>query len=239
VALQLPIYAVAYGATALGLIAARRWLRTQRGVILLAVIFGVPTFAAVVSVTVTPVFLPRTFMPSTVLATLFWAYAAHALSAPNRRVVRHLVAAALLVGLTAHYFPMAFRQNMPAWVEPLQRRWQAGDVIFYTAGHAPLLFGYYLPDKPYVMRPDSDNLYQTFTESEKVVWGFVQGSVEDAIALAKQNGGAVWVLIDTGTLSRRDEFAEIERLRRTYAPEVVREQTSAISEQAIWRIQPP
>lgn len=238
VALQLPTYAVAYGATAVGLITARQWLRTRRGAVLLAVIFGVPIFAAAVSVLVTPIFLPRTFLPSTVLATLFWAYAAHALSAPNRRVVRHLVAASLLIGLTAHYFPMAFRQNIPAWVEPLQRRWQAGDVIFYTAGHAPLLFGYYLPDKPYLMRPDSDNLYQTFTESEKVVWGFVQGNAEQAIALAKQNGGAVWVLIDTGTLSRQDEFEEIERLRRTYAPEVVREQTSAISEQAIWRIQP-
>jgi hypothetical protein len=86
------------------------------------------------------------------------------------------VSLTLGIGLVAHYFPANGRMEVPKAISPVREQWQDGDVMFYSAIPISILFGYYLPDKPYRIDPDAGDLNQSLSRAAKTALGFQEAS---------------------------------------------------------------
>lgn len=208
-ALRMHVYGAAAGATIIGLLV---W-RNRRQWLLYAAIFGAPLLVAVVSVLWRPIYLPRAFLPSTLMLCILWAGMLPSLGGMARRVAYGIPVPALVIGAVAHYFPAMQRDDPREWLQPAFAAWQEGDVIYYTAIHSAILQQHYADGRPYRLRPGVSDLNQTLTEETKAYMGFQEAYLWD---LAGQGFNRAWVSAYINPMSRADEIAFVETLR--YAP---------------------
>lgn len=230
---QMHMYGAALGATAIGLITARRWLFSRKGVIVLAVLFGAPLMLAAVSVVWRSVYLPRALLPSTMLIPLVWGWMLTHMSLPNRRAAQMVLVPVLVAGAVAHYVPFGGRTNYESWLAPVNAQWRPGDVAYHTAIHTAITMTYYLPGKPYVLRPLVSDLNQTLSEPTKAAMGFPQAQFDDLAAMGYRRA---WLLIYTNPMSSADEHAEIARILRRYPVQLVARDGNDYAEMLIYLV---
>jgi hypothetical protein len=208
--LQVHIYGLAFAATVVGLIAGRRWIRSRSGLIMLAVVLGGPMFAAIASIFWRSIYLPRAFLPSALALCILWAGLLTRLSEPNRRLARWLLIPALLIGLVAHYYPATgAREPIKEWAGIIRANWRTGDVVYHYALNSTMLFGNYLPDLPYAVLPQSNDLNQSLTEETKRYMGFHQATLGDLVA---QGYKRAWVVISTNPMSTRLQLDQVRHI---------------------------
>jgi 4-amino-4-deoxy-L-arabinose transferase-like glycosyltransferase len=232
--LQIHVYGAALGATVIGLIATRRWLRTQSGLLILTTLFVVPILVALVSLTWRSIYMPRALLPSALLLILFWAYALTHLSLPNRRIAQLILIPALLAGTLSHYWPagQSGRFDMRTWVAPALAQWRSGDVAYFTSAPFAITVRYYL-DKPYQVRPYTADLNQSFNEDCKTAMQLEQGSFDD---LPRQGFRRAWLFVSLNPLSSQAEHDDIARILRAYPQTLVKRQPATNAEVAIYLV---
>ena len=232
--LQIDIYGVALGLTAVGLIAGRRWLVSRQGIIILAAMIGAPVLTGLASLIWRSVYLPRAMLPSVLLLMLPWAYVLECLSRPNRRVARLIVIPALAVALVAQYEPaQGGREDVRDWLEPVRAGWQSGDVIFHTALHTAILYGYYLPGLDYEIRPSVSDLNESLSEDTKRAMQFRQAQFDDLRSLGYKRA---WLLVYTNPMSRIDEYKEVARITTTYRNLLIRAKDNQFASERIYLV---
>lgn len=220
-------YAAALGATGVGLLVSRRWLRTRQGFLILSTALGTPILVALVSFLWRSVYLPRAFLPSALLLMLFWAYALLHLGRQNRRVFAVILLPMLFVGILAHYFGQP-RFDWRTWLRPVHENWQAGDGVYHPALSTAITFAYYLGDKPYHLRAYASDLNQALSSETRAAFGFREGSLEDALAQHER----LWLLFYTNPMSHADELALLDWARQ-HAVQVAHK-ANALSEVSIY-----
>jgi uncharacterized membrane protein len=231
-AFTLHLYIGALVATGIGLIVSRRWLFGRPGQIILAAAFGAPLLAAIASFAWRNIYLPRAWLPSTLLIMLFWAYPLMHLAPISRRLLRLMVGTSLAVGLVAHYFPaQPDRFDVRDWVQPVLEQWQPGDVIYHPAISTAITYGYYLPGKPYALRAYASDLNQSLTEETKEAMQFTQAGWDDL------NARRVWLIFFTNPMSRRDELAFIAHVKATYPYRAYRHLQMDVAEAGIFLVE--
>ncbi len=232
--MAIPVYATAVGITGIGLIAARRWLFTRSGLIVLAVVLGAPLLMALVSVFWRSIYLPRATLPSALGLMLVWAYPLNHLSKPNRSAARAIVAPALLIALFSHYVPSnSPRFSVPDFIAPVRSQWQPFDVVYYVALDACILTGYYLPNKPYALMPYATDLNQSLTEESKRAMGFVQSPFDD---LKAQGYRRAWIIFASNPLTAAGQLAEIERIKANYPYQIENDYETEAASQLIYLV---
>jgi len=231
---QISLYGVAISATLIGLVNARRWLIRREGLLLLAVTIGAPTLMAVVSVLWRNVYLPRALLPSTMLLMILWAYPLNHLGKGNRQIAQAALVPMLVVGMVAHYFPATNgRENLREWVAPVRAEFQSGDVIYHTAIHTAISFGYYLDGLPYALREYASDLNQTLTEETKAAMGF---NIEPFEQLKEEGYRRAWLMVYTNPMSNADEFAFVERIVQRYPTQVIRRRVMPYAQEVIYLV---
>jgi 4-amino-4-deoxy-L-arabinose transferase-like glycosyltransferase len=233
--MAIPVYAAAVGITGIGVIAARRWLFTRSGLIVLSVVFGAPALMALVSVVWRSIYLPRATLPSALGLMLLWAYPLNHLSKPNRSVARAIVTPALIMALYSHYIPSnTARFDVPKFIAPMLSQWQPFDVVYYVALDACIISGYYLPNKPYAIMPFATDLNQSLTEESKHAMGFIQTPFDD---LKAQGYHRAWVVFTSNALTAAGQLAEMDRIKAAYPYQVENDYETEAASQLIYLVQ--
>lgn len=221
-ALQLPIYVASFGVSGVGLIACRKWILSRSGLIVLALVLGAPTLAALISVLWRSIYLQRAFLPSALGLMLLWAYPMRHLSRPNRAVMNAITVPTMMIALLFHYSPAnGARQDFKAWSEPIRKQWQSGDVIYHAAIDSTILTTYYLPDKPYYpyyLLPHVTDLNQSLTDETKEAMGLKQLPFNELKNLGYKRA---WFIATETPLTSKEQFDFIARIRDTYHPEEI------------------
>ncbi len=226
--LQWPAYGAGFGGSLVGLINSRRWLISRDGLIVVAAMITAPALCILVSVLWKPIFLPRAFLPSTTLVMLLWAYALNHLSAPNRAAYARVVLPALAVAIAAHYFPVQPRAVAREVAHIIDQRWQAGDVIYYTAADSPLAFNYYL-HKPYLMSEQAGDRNKSI---ERLAYQYLNtGDLPTALATANN----VFIIITVTQLTSQSSLDEIAALPVTDGQQIFQD-TREVFEMRVYRI---
>lgn len=225
--LLIHVYAAALGATGVGLLVSRRWLRTRQGFLVLSTALGTPVLVALISFVWRSVYLPRAFLPSALLLMLFWAYALLHLGRQNRRVFSAILLPMLVVGILSHYFGVP-RFDWRAWLRPVHEDWQEGDVVYHPALSTAITFAYYLDGKPYLLRSYSSDLNQALTDATRTAFGFKEGTFEDAAAQHER----VWLLFYTNPMSHADELSFLAWARQHAT--LVAHKSNTLSEVSIY-----
>jgi 4-amino-4-deoxy-L-arabinose transferase-like glycosyltransferase len=232
--LQIHGYGAALGATAVGLITARRWLKTPSGLLLLTTLFAPPLLVALLSFTWRSIYMPRALLPSALLLMLFWAYTLTHLSPPNRRVAQLILVPALLTGMVSHYLPagQSGRFDMRAWVAPALTRWLPGDVAYFTSAPYAITVRYYL-NKPYRVRPYTADLNQSFSEDCKAAMQLAEQGFDNLRLIGFNRA---WLFLSLNPLSSQAERDEIARILRAYPQTLVERQSATNAEVAIYLV---
>jgi 4-amino-4-deoxy-L-arabinose transferase-like glycosyltransferase len=233
--LQIHAYALAFALTMFGLVMGRVWLLTRRGLIILAVMLGAPTLAAVVSIIWRSIYLNRAFLPSAFTLCLLWACPLTMMNFKNRRIAWAVALPIIVIGVFAHFFPApnSGRFDMRSWIAPIRAAWQPGDVVWYVANDSAVLAGYYL-DLPWRIFPYSSDLSQSLTDETKQAMGFRSATFE---SLSREGFKRAWVLVAENPMTSAMQIEEIERLRTIYRPKVIETFDNTISNQALWLIE--
>ena len=230
-AVTMHAYAAAFGATLIGVIASRHWLRTRQGVIIIATALGTPLMVAAASVVWRSVYLPRAFLPSAMLLMLAWAYALRHLARPNRAALSVILIPMLSIGVASHFLGKQ-RFDWRAWLQPVQAQWQDGDLIFYPNIHTAVNVQPYL-HKPYVLRQYASDLNQSLSNATRAAMGFTEGTLEDALAHSKR----LWLVFNTNLMAHRDELALLKRMARE--ARLVKRTTDNLATLTIWLYETP
>jgi 4-amino-4-deoxy-L-arabinose transferase-like glycosyltransferase len=228
--LALVFIAVSVVWTSVGIVACRRWLLTRNGILIFAAIFGTPMLTAAISVAWRSIYLPRAFLPSTLLLCLVWAWPTMHMAKPNRKVLRAVVVPALAIAIGLHYSPAYARPNIKQYSTAIRRDFMAGDVIFYPAVDGAILFTHYLSGLPYFLMPESNDLNQSLTDETKAAMQFSIGNFNN---LSGAGFHRVWLVSSVNPLSSAKEMAELDRIKATYCYVVVWQEAAAISRIAI------
>jgi 4-amino-4-deoxy-L-arabinose transferase-like glycosyltransferase len=207
---QLSLYGVSFGITMISLITCRRWLYRRDGLIVFIVAVGAPLLIVAASLLWRPVFLARALLPSSMMLMLMWAYTLQHLGRDNARVARAVVLPALLIGLFSHYFTESGRDGIYAHLQPVRDGWRAGDVLFFSAVDTTTLVTYYMPDVPYLVWRDTDDLNHSIVQITKDAFGVPLGTIDQALALARERGGRVWWLYSTTATTSQAELDYIK-----------------------------
>jgi hypothetical protein len=234
--LQIHAYALALGLTMFGLFMGRSWLLTRHGLIVLAVMFGAPAFAAIVSVAWRSIYLNRAFLPSAFALLLLWVWPLTTMKSENRRIAWAVAAPIIGIGVVAHFAPApnSGRFDVRSWIAPIRAAWQPGDVVWYVANDSAVLAGYYLNDLPWRIFPYSSNLSQSLTDETRQAMGFRAATFE---ALPREGFKRAWVLVAENPMTSATQIEEIERLRTLYRPKVIETFDNTISNQVVWLIE--
>lgn len=231
-AFTLHLYIGALVATGIGLVVSRRWLFGRPGKLILAAAFGAPLLAAFASFVWRNIYLPRAWLPSTLIIMLFWAYPLMHLAPISRRLLRLIVGTSVVIGLVAHYFPaQPDRFDVRDWVQPVLANWQHGDVIYHPAISTAITYGYYLTGKPYALRPYASDLNQSLTEQTKEAMQFSQADWDDLTARR------VWLIFFTNPMSRADELAFIDHVKATYPYRAYRHFQADVAEAGVFLVE--
>jgi uncharacterized membrane protein len=230
--LMMHAYAAAFGATLIGVIASRHWLRTRQGTLILVTAFGAPLMVAMASAAWRSVYLPRAFLPSALLLMLAWAYALMHLARQNRAALRLILLPMLGIGMASHFLGTP-RFDWRAWLQPVQAQWQDGDLVYHPALSTAITLQYYLDGKPYLLRPYSSDLNQALSDSTRRAMGFTEGAFEEATAQARR----VWILFYTNPMSSRAELEFLARMARE--ARLIQRRANELSTVAIYLYETP
>jgi mannosyltransferase len=233
--LQVHAYVAGLALLLLGLVVSRRWVLAPNGLILLAVVFGTPLLAALASVLWRSIYLPRAFLPSALAMMPLWAAALCQVSKANRRALQIVAVPLLAVGLVGHYFTTAGRYDERTFLQPVREGWQPGDVIYHTALHTSILYGYYLYGLPYELRPYVSDLNQTLTEQTKAAMQFDQLGWDDLVKTGQYR--RVWLCTYTNPMSQADELNFVRQTVSHYHATLIREYKTEMASQDIWLIE--
>ncbi|MBX3082925.1 MAG: glycosyltransferase family 39 protein [Anaerolineae bacterium] len=203
---QLSLYGVSFGISFVSLINCRRWLYRRDGLIVFVVAVGTPLLMIAASMLWRNVFLARALLPSTMILMIMWAYTLLHLGRDNALVARGLVIPALLIGLFSHYFTESGRDSIYKHLQPVRDGWRAGDVLFFSAVDTTTLTTYYMPDVPYVVWKDTDDLNHSIVSITKDAFGVPLGTLDQALRLAREHGGRVWWLFATTATTSQAEL---------------------------------
>ncbi|MCC7207071.1 MAG: glycosyltransferase family 39 protein [Anaerolineae bacterium] len=215
-AIQLQVYGAASVAIVGGLIAARGWLRTREGQLVLACLIAPPLLLALISWLWRPLFLPRALLPSAMLIPLLWAHWLARSSRPNRRAMLAVLVPAVAAGVVAHFFPVFPRENLRDRAAFVAQAAQPGEIVYFTGLHTAISLGYYLPDLPLYVHPDAADLDQTLTERTQAVMGFRRAPLD---ALARQWRGA-WLIVNLTPRTGPAESDAVAAIVARYGPDV-------------------
>ena len=213
-------YAVAIALTVIGLWAGRRWVLTPRGIIIVALLLGVPAMLAAVSWGWRSVYLPRAMIGPIYMVCLLWAWLLCNLPKPDRRTVQIVLVPVLSACLIAHYAPN--QTDRPPWrdnVKVITSGWQPGDVIYFGSINAAIAVGYYTQGYPYALRHTPGDLNQSMTPETQAAFGFTEAEFDTLIAHEYRRA---WLIVGINPLSSSDEIAEIHRILATYPNTKVR-----------------
>ncbi len=233
-ALQVVAYLGVFGLSGAGLIACRKWLISRSGVLFLSVVFGAPGLAALVSVFWRSIYLPRALLPSALALVIMWAYPLTRSNPGNRRAVRLVLVPCLAAGLLFHYLPAnGGRQDIDSFLAPVRAGWRYGDIVYHTALHTAILYGYYLPDLDYEIRPEISDLNESLTAETQSAMGFPVADFEDLRAMGYKRA---WLLIYTNPMSRITELIEINRIVRGYHASAIQVRETDYAKQAVYLV---
>lgn len=200
----LHVTAVILGITMLGLFVGRRWIISPRGMVWLALVFGAPSIAFLLSLVWNPVFLSRAFLGSVAALTIAWAWLLNHVSLGDRRAALAVFVPALLIAIGGHYFdPRRSRDDMGAL---LAQGCAGADVIYNTSVHVHIITSYYSP-LPQVLWPDANDTNQTLPKSAKLAAGWKVGELPR---------GKVCLLDFDTLLSKSSERAYVHNLEARY-----------------------
>lgn len=221
-AFQMHAYIAGFGITGIGLIVCRKWIFTRSGLVVLAVVLGAPTLAAIVSIAWRSVYLPRAFLPSSLALMLFWAYPLRHMSRPNQAVAKAIVIPMLIIALLSHYMPaQGARVDVRKYADLLKKDWQSGDVLYHTAIDSCILLSYYMPPwpyYPYFLLPHASDLNQSLTPETKLAMGFNQLEFEKLKELGYKR---VWFIATDTPKTSKEQFDFIDRILATYPNKIV------------------
>jgi hypothetical protein len=140
----------------------------------------------------------------------------------------------LLISLVSHYFPAPnARFPLRSWAGTVQDGWRSGDVVYHIAIDSCILFGYYLPGKPYVLLPHVGDLNQSLTEETKSYMGFNSEPFDRLRMLGYRRA---WLIATTNPMTSAVQLLMIERIKRTYSWQIVRQHNTEVSAQTIYLI---
>jgi mannosyltransferase len=229
---QLHVYGASLAISALGfMMMAQRAAGPYRNV-LIGLLVSAPLGASVISVIWKPIWLPRGMLPSSALLMMVWAYALTNLPKPVQKVAQVLTAFAVIVGVVAHYRPVAGRDDWRAWVAPVRKNFATGDVIYHTALHTAITLRYYTQEFEYAMRPHASDLNQTLTEETKRAIGFSQADFDDLAGVYER----AWLLIYLNPMSRADETSAIQSILSRYQHKLITERKNEYALSAIYLV---
>src|SRR3972149_1280520 len=208
---QIPVYVVGMLCTLLGVYAARRWLLTRQGIMLLLIFVGAPLALGALSAAWRNIYLPRAILPSALLVPVFWASAGRNAPVLNSRQLAGLLNGVLI--FCAFWFAAppgrTGRIDMRVWFAPIGEGWQQGAIIYHGNEANQMLALYYLPDKPSVARPNEGS-FMSLPEGVKESFGLVSENFHDVAAGACR----VWLVFSGMPTSTAGELAEAEDLKR-------------------------
>lgn len=204
-ALQFVAYAGWACLIAAGLFASRRWLNTPVGMLFLSMTVFTPLIAIILSLTWRNIYVARTMLPAVALLVLPIAYALTHLSVSNRRVLALVALPVLCIGIVAHYFPDAHRGRgaTDSWLQPIERGWQPGDVVYHLAVDSAIGTAYYAEDKASAVLPESTNLAQSLTDATRIAMGLQQVSFD---ALAAHGYRRAWLIVNDSPMISQYEL---------------------------------
>jgi hypothetical protein len=195
------------GLTLLSLFAARYWLRTWTGKVWLALVFGAPLLAAVVSFVWHPVYLDRAFLPCAMLLTIPWAYLLTRINVGDRRAAWVIIVPALAIAVFTYYTNLDKFYDYGALIT---QGCQGADSLFETTVAGHIIASYYSP-MPKVVWTGANDLNQTLTDDAKQALGWQQGELQDM-------HGTVCVLDWHTGYNSPDADAYLTAALRLYAP---------------------
>lgn len=229
--LQMHVYAVAIGLTIIGLIVGRQWLLSKNGMLVVSVVIGVPLALGLISILWRSIYLPRALLPSAMGLLLIWAYCLLHLSPLNRRIAWAVTVPMLGVAVIAHYAPASARPDTAAWLAPVERGWQQGDVVYYISIDTAILYQHYL-GRDYALFPEATDLNQSLTPETKRAMGMIERPF-DTLASSYRRA---WVMATSNPLTSTDEVAEINRLIGTYPSVLIASQGNEYQSQKIYLV---
>jgi len=208
--IQAHAYAVAFGATMIGLVAARKWIFTQKGLLLIAAIFLTPALVALVSWFWRPIYIPRLFFPAMLALMILWAYPLMHLAPTNRKIARAALVPMMIAGVVFHYLPgVNTRMDIDRYSSVIKQGWEPGDVIYHMAIDSYVLMGYYSPDVPIYILPHASDLNQSLTEETKQAMAFNPFPFDQ---LRQQGYRRAWVIAKINPLVSTEQLAALEKI---------------------------
>ena len=193
--LMLPYIAL----TALTFWIARRWLLSAAGRLVLILVVAVPMLAVLVSLLWAPIYLPRLFLPVTLLALIPLAYALQ-----SHRHVVGAVALPLLIGsLLVFYSNVALIR--PDYRSMLAQGCADSSAIYFTAIDTAITFA---PDTdlPALVWPGSSDRGDTFLPGQLHLFNFEEGEIS---ALKGQTVCLAYIFTPRTLQSEREKVAQI------------------------------
>jgi hypothetical protein len=160
-----------------------------------------PMVAVGVSIVWHPIFHARAFLASGIGIVIATVAAIFMLRPFFRLVSLVLLILVAAIGILSYYFPTQFKyggEDVRAVVEP---RWQPGDILYFSSLLDALTFSYYV-DKPYRVRPNSDNGRLRLPDPSKEAVG-LQQTLPQALPATFQR---IWFIQSV------DQFTTIEEL---------------------------
>lgn len=195
----LPVMLPYIALLAFGFWMSRRWLRMVSGAALLLVMSGVPLLAIAVSLVWAPVFLPRNFLPITLLALIPLAYALE----KHWRIVASVALPVLLTSLILFYG--AIHLLKPDYRQMVADGCQGATAMFYTALDTAITIAPEWPGKSIVWDAGTDKGL-TFKPDQMPLFDFQDGEISE---LAGQQVCVVYIFTPRTLQSERDEVARI------------------------------
>lgn len=224
------LYAATTTVTVIALAASLRWVRSQpeNGWLLLAVIIGAPILVLLVSALWRPVYVARGFLGSIHCLMLLWAYALSTLSRTNRTAFLAALLPMLGVGIYAHYVS-PIDSDPRSGLASIYQEFQPGDVLYYSPLAPAIANTYVLPDKPFQVRPDSDDLILTLSAESKAAMGIPFAS------LGSGDYRRAWLIFTRGNGTSQDEINFLDQVTRYGVPKMIAANSYGLSSE-VWLI---
>ncbi len=177
----------------------RHWLRTATGAALLIVMIGAPALTILASMFWAPVFLPRIFLPVTLLGLIPLAYALDT----RWRIVASVALPVLLTSLLVFYSASTLLR--PDFRPMVAEGCQGATAMFYTALDTAITIAPYWPGKALVWNAGTDRGL-TFKPDQMPLFNFEDGDVS---ALAGEKVCVFYIFTPRTLQSERDEVASL------------------------------
>jgi 4-amino-4-deoxy-L-arabinose transferase-like glycosyltransferase len=201
--------------TLLGLLAVRKWLLTTKGNLWVALAFGTPTVAALVSL-FTPVYVDRAFLPAMLAVPVLWAYVLTERPDFEQFAAGAVLVPVLLLALLSYWSPD--RNAREDWRALLPVGCDGAPVVFNTSLSTYMLARYYLPGARVIAWAGANDINLFLPQEVKAAMGIEQAEAPPP--------GEVCILDFDTLLSRADERAYLWNMVGDYRVETEHQLTS-------------